>query len=221
MTRSTMFVLGCAVAGAALILPAGALAQPPYPPPYPYDLSASLRLQVEPKETEVFVDGYWAGTVDDFDGFLQRLHLQPGDHEIQLFLEGHRTFRQKIYLQPHGSFRIRHEMQPLAPGEAPIPRPAARERPEPYERSERGGRPGRSERASFGTLAIRVQPADAEVRIDGELWERPDGEARLEVDLPAGEHRLEVRKDGFAAYVRTVRVRPGDVTAINVSLARE
>ena len=30
-----------------------------------YDDESSLRLQVTPRETEVFVDGYFAGTVDD------------------------------------------------------------------------------------------------------------------------------------------------------------
>ena len=61
-----------------------------------YD-DASLRLQVSPRETEVFVDGYFAGTVDDFDGTFQRLHLEPGDHDLELYLPGHRSFQQKVY----------------------------------------------------------------------------------------------------------------------------
>ena len=55
-----------------------------------YDDSASARVQVKPKETEVYVDGYLAGVADDFDGTFQRLHLRPGGHEITLFLDGHR-----------------------------------------------------------------------------------------------------------------------------------
>lgn len=222
MIRSKILVLCCVIAGTALLAPAEALAQM-YPPPYRYDLSASLRIQVEPKETEVFIDGYWAGIVDDFDGFFQRLHLEPGDHDIELFLEGHRTFRQKIYLQPHGTFTIRHEMQRLGPGEAPDPRPASTSR-QPPERAERSGRYERregSERSSFGTLAIRVQPADAEIVIDGQAWDRSGGVDRFEIDLAAGEHRIEIRKDGFESYVRSIRVRPGETTTINVSLARE
>jgi hypothetical protein len=48
-----------------------------------------------------------------------------------LFLAGHRTAEQKVYLQPGGTFRIRHTMEPLAAGEAaparptPAPRPSA------------------------------------------------------------------------------------------------
>jgi hypothetical protein len=36
---------------------------------------SSLQLQVTPRETEVFVDGYFAGRVDDFDGRFQRLPI--------------------------------------------------------------------------------------------------------------------------------------------------
>jgi hypothetical protein len=92
----------------------------PWYPPYSgyYDNSSSLRLQVSPRETQVFVDGYYAGTVDDFDGAFQRLRLEPGQHDLELFMPGHRSFTQKIYLQPVNTFRVRHTMEPLGAGEA-------------------------------------------------------------------------------------------------------
>jgi hypothetical protein len=66
-----------------------------------------------------------------------------------------------------------------------------------------------------------VQPRDAEVLIDGEPWDAPDSSDRLVVELPEGEHRIEVRKDGFLTYSSTVRVRAGETVPVNVSLARE
>jgi hypothetical protein len=93
-----------------------------------YDPSASLgaaRLQVTPRETEVYVDGYYAGVVDDFDGFAQRLRLEPGEHELTLFLDGHKPFTEKLRFTVGQTFRIKHEMEPLAAGE-PAPK-----RPEP------------------------------------------------------------------------------------------
>src|SRR5687768_206185 len=49
----------------------------PYPYPYPYgyrwDDRSELRIQATPRETQVYVDGYFVGVVDDFDGFAQRL----------------------------------------------------------------------------------------------------------------------------------------------------
>src|SRR5579862_5110772 len=49
---------------------------PYYYDPYRYEAS-SLRIEVKPKQAEVFVDGYRAGVVDDFDGVFQRLYLPP------------------------------------------------------------------------------------------------------------------------------------------------
>jgi len=49
-----------------------------------YEPEASVRLEVKPKEAEVYVDGYYAGIVDDFDGTFQRLRVEPGEHEIEL-----------------------------------------------------------------------------------------------------------------------------------------
>lgn len=227
---------------------------PPYSGGYRYDDSASLRLQVGPRQTEVFVDGYFAGTVDDFDGVLQRLHLEPGEHDIELFLAGHRPHAQRVYLQPHKTFRIRHQMVPLAAGEpeprrpvgeplprrneddeydarrgpgpddgrrapAPGPRPGSGPGPAPGPRGDREPPSARRGDASFGSIALRVQPADAEVMIDGDKWQSAPGE-RLVVELSAGPHRVEIRKDGYRTYMTEINVRPGETASLNVAMTR-
>ena len=70
-------------------------------------------------------------------------------------------------------------------------------------------------------MAIRVQPRDATVTIDGERWDTAPDSERLAVQLPAGPHRVEIRKDGFGGYASTVDVRRGSETPLNASLARE
>ena len=197
---------------------------PPFALGQAYGADASLRLQVSPRETEVFVDGYYAGTVDDFDGLFQRLHLEAGEHDIELYLQGHRTARQKIYLQPGGTFRIRHTMEPLAAGEAPEPRPVA---PPPGAgrgpgAPTRGAVPPRtSPSADFGTLALRVQPGDADVLIDGERWEGPASDEQLVLQIASGRHRLEIRREGYGTYTSEVEVRSGETATLNVSLPRQ
>ena len=47
-----------------------------------YDPAASIRIQATPREAQVYVDGYFVGIVDDYDGFSQRLRLVPGEHEL-------------------------------------------------------------------------------------------------------------------------------------------
>jgi hypothetical protein len=204
-------------------------------PPYPYYGYAqfyagdsSLRVQVSPRETEVFVDGYYAGTVDDFDGFFQRLHLDRGEHEVTLYLAGHRSITQKIFLQPGGTFRIRHTMEPLPAGAPPEPRPVAPAGPPPGTRGPQGptaappARPTpRAGESTFGAIAIRVQPADAEVFIDGERWEGPAADEALVVQIAPGGHTIEVRKDGYRSYTAQLDVRAGETTPINISLPRQ
>ena len=67
----------------------------------------------------MFVDGYAAGVVDDYDGVFQRLRLVPGPHEIVIYHPSHRTLRQNIYYNPGSTHTIRHTLDPLLPGEAP------------------------------------------------------------------------------------------------------
>jgi hypothetical protein len=206
-----------------------------YPPfaygPQYYNQESSLRLQVTPNETEVFVDGYFAGTVDDYDGVFQRLRLEPGEHDVTLYMVGHKTVTQKILLQPGGTFRVKHTMEPLAAGETPEPRPVAPAgarptRQAPAAPAARGGGPDRQAPrpggdAAFGGISIRVQPADAEVLIDGERWEGPASDEALVVQVAPGSHRIEVRKDGYRGYTAQVEVGAGQTAPINVSLPRQ
>lgn len=82
---------------------------PAYGPPY-YRDAGSLRLIVKPEETRVYVDGYYAGIVDDFDGIFQRLNLQPGRHELALKLDGFRTHRFRVYVPVDQTLKIHYEM---------------------------------------------------------------------------------------------------------------
>jgi PEGA domain len=212
-----------------------------------YD-SASLRVQVAPRDTEVFIDNYYAGTADDFDGLFQRLHVGPGAHDITLYREGYRSVHQRIYIQPTGTFRLRYMMMPLGPGEAAEPRPVEPPPPQnppgapPFGPNRypppppgsapspqggypppqgAGGYPPPGDRAESASLSIRVQPANAEVFIDGERWEGAVGEERLVVQVAPGVHHVEARRDGYRTYQSDVTVRPGEASTVNISLSRQ
>jgi PEGA domain len=70
----------------------------------------------------------------------------------------------------------------------------------------------------FGTLSIRTIPADAVILVDGERWDRPEGDTRFSIELANGVHQVEVRKEGFHPYVRTVDIPGGRTFVLNVSL---
>jgi hypothetical protein len=203
---------------------------PPYGPYGPYgrfgyEPVADLRIQVTPRQAAVYVDGYLVGSVDEFDGVFQRLRAPLGEHEITIYLNGYQTIREKMLLRPYETYHIKQVMQPIAAGESPEPPPAPIERPrsEPPQMRGRTRVPVPAEPAErgadrFGSVSVRVQPADAEVFIDDERWEAPAGENRLLVELSEGSHRVEIRKDGFKPYSSTIRVRSGETVSLNVSL---
>jgi hypothetical protein len=230
---------------------------PPYPYMYPpygyggyYDSGAALRLEVKPKEAEVYVDGYYAGVVDDFDGVFQRLRAEPGEHELTLYRDGYRTVTQHVYLAPDSTFKVKYTMEPLAPGETAQPRPvpsnqpmAAGQPPSPPARPGMGGMGGRRppnappppvaeprvergpgsspDQSATGALEIRVQPADADVLIDGQPWRLADGQDRIVIDTSEGGHTVQVRKSGYVGYLSEVQIRRGETTTVNVNLRRQ
>jgi hypothetical protein len=71
-----------------------------------------------------------------------------------------------------------------------------------------------------GTLALRVQPADANVYVDGEAWRGPLGQDRLQIQLSEGSHRVRIEKAGFQPFAVDVDVRAGETTSFNVSLVQ-
>jgi hypothetical protein len=151
-----------------------------------------------------------------------------------------------VLFRPGSTLKIEHVMQPLAAGDPEEPRPVASGRAprapsrdnyppdedQPQDPSPRPGDPVPSPRRGvpapprggesqqYGSLALRVQPLDAEVIVDGESWQSPQA-GSITLQLSEGTHRIEVRRDGYRTYSSEVRVRRADTTALNVSLSRE
>jgi hypothetical protein len=209
----------------------------PYGYGYPYywgAVGASLRVQVQPKSAEVYVDGYLAGIVDQFDGMFQSLVVAPGSREIVVYLEGYKSIVQRLYLSAGSNYKIKGTLEKLAAGEPNAPRPEPAPEPQPaapqYQSPPPAAAPPMEAAvtppppagdARFGQVAIRVQPGDAEIAIDGEPWKSTPGGDRLVVHLPAGTHRIEIRKAGFDPFVSAVDIKRGEVTVLNVSLSKQ
>ena len=87
----------------------------PYPGGYSYGYYAegALKLKVTPRQAEVFVDGYYAGSVDDYDGLFQRLRLESGPHRIEVRLDGYEPLSFEVRVLPNRTITYRGEMQKL------------------------------------------------------------------------------------------------------------
>ena len=71
-----------------------------------------IRLQVRPRNAAVYVDGYYAGIVDDFDGVFQRLTLEVGPHEIELEAPGLAPQIFDVYVDPARTVNLRTDLYP-------------------------------------------------------------------------------------------------------------
>jgi hypothetical protein len=91
--------------------PYGAYGYGGYAYQHGYDLG-SLKIKVTPRDAEVYVDGYFAGQVDDFDGFWQSLKLDTGGHSIEIRKPGFDTLQFDIYVQHDRTITYRGELRP-------------------------------------------------------------------------------------------------------------
>lgn len=251
--RNRFQLVGVLLSLSSLALPTSAAAQWRYPPiyqPYRYaEAESHLRLNVKPKQADVYVDGFFAGKVQEFDGRLQRLHVTPGQHEIVIYLEGYRSLRQRLYLSPNVTRTLDGSLERLRDGELqePQPVPSARDREEmdepddAYRRPPARGPVGRRapldppvprrrlptenppearSASRYASLSVRVQPGGAVIRVDGERWDSPSGDDRLIIQVAEGRHLIEVERDGYEPFRREYDVRAGETTPINISLRR-
>ena len=178
-----------------------------------YGNRGSVRLEVKPVETEVYVDGYYAGVVDSYDGFFQRLYLAPGKHKIKLRLQGYRSITQALYLPAGSTSHIKNLMKSVGDGIR------TRRPTQTFAGPHRGG-VTTPDASSRGTAAIRVQPADATIRIDDEEWQSPDG-SPLDLKLNVGRHRIDVDRAGYESHTTVIQIRPEEKTLVNISLPRK
>jgi hypothetical protein len=74
------------------------------------DSEGALRLKVKPVEASVYVDGYYVGVVDDFDGVFQRLRLEPGAHHIEIQAPALEPLSFDVLIQPGHTTTYRGEL---------------------------------------------------------------------------------------------------------------
>jgi PEGA domain len=77
---------------------------------YYYD-TGEVRMAVSPRSAEVYVDGYYAGRVDDFDGVFQALKLESGAHHIQIVAPGYQPLDFDVRLNPGQKITYRGDLR--------------------------------------------------------------------------------------------------------------
>ena len=118
------------------------------------------------------------------------------------------------YAQPYAGYGSGYTGPNTVQMQQPAPAPQAS-----YPAQQTAPQSSTAENGSFGTLSLRVTPVDATILIDGQVWDRPQGQDRFSIDLVEGTHRVEVHQQGYGPYARTVQIHGGGTLTINVSLS--
>jgi hypothetical protein len=78
---------------------------------YDSGYAGRLRLRVKPSDAEVFVDGYYAGEVDEFDNVFQHLSIETGPHRIEIREEGYEPLNFEVRILPGRTITYRGELK--------------------------------------------------------------------------------------------------------------
>lgn len=70
-----------------------------------------LRLKVKPEQGQVYVDGYYVGEVDSFDGVFQKLQIEPGAHRIEIRADGFESVQFEVMVTPGETVTYKGDMK--------------------------------------------------------------------------------------------------------------
>lgn len=60
--------------------------------------TGSLRLKIKPRDAKVYIDGYYVGLVDSFDGLFQKLGIDSGAHRVEIRADGHEPLQFEVLI---------------------------------------------------------------------------------------------------------------------------
>jgi len=79
--------------------------------------SGNVRIDVTPRDAQVFVDGYYAGIVKDFNGVGKHLELAAGVHHIEVKANNSEPMTYNIKVESGHTITL-HPMTPAAPAQS-------------------------------------------------------------------------------------------------------
>jgi archaellum component FlaG (FlaF/FlaG flagellin family) len=74
------------------------------------DATGELKIDATPSRAAVFVDGQYAGHVDEFNGVGKAMLLTPGQHRLRIALPGYLPFDTMVDLRPQQKLKIKTDL---------------------------------------------------------------------------------------------------------------
>ena len=77
---------------------------------HPPDVTATLKVTVQPGRAAVFLDNSYVGHAGELGGATHSLLISPGKHRIKVELPGYRTFETEVNLLPGQKSEVKTEL---------------------------------------------------------------------------------------------------------------
>ena len=71
-----------------------------YAPPLEGAPVGGVQLDIDPRRAQVFVDGSYAGLVEDFSGYFHHLEVPAGPHDISIVASGYEPLSFRVIVSP-------------------------------------------------------------------------------------------------------------------------
>jgi hypothetical protein len=75
-------------------------------------VTGEIKLEVTPERAAVFVDGHFAGTVNQFRGAGRAMLIAPGNHHIKIDLVGYQPFETDVTLLARQKITVKTDLAP-------------------------------------------------------------------------------------------------------------
>ena len=73
--------------------------------------SGAVRLKIKPREAQVYVDGFFVGEIDGFDGIFQKLGIDAGGHKIEVRADGYEPIQFDVLVTPGETVTYKGELK--------------------------------------------------------------------------------------------------------------
>jgi hypothetical protein len=84
-----------------------------------------LHLELEPRNAQVHIDGFYVGTVDDFRRVIPGRSVEAGPHRVELRASGYQTAAFDVLILPNETITYRADLEARAVSAAPAVAPRA------------------------------------------------------------------------------------------------
>ena len=184
-----------------------------------YPAAAFVDTDISPEEAQVYLDGEYVGTADDFDGFPTYLPIEAGKHELTFKLEGFRSVTKQIDAPARAVLSFDFRLPEGTGGEADESPGGQGNAGSAYE-GESEVALQNAEEVGPGFVALKVTPPDASVYLDGVFLGSADVVSRLHGNLrvESGKHRIEVVRPGHKAASKEITVKAGERLTVSIDL---